>query len=107
MLILSTLVGVAFTFLSGCRADRPRPSTAGRLIDVGGHRPSLICRGDQKPTVVMGAGDRQDSRAWDRTGPAIAHFARVCVYDRAGLGMSDPSPELQTSRQIAYELHTL
>jgi len=38
--------------------------------------------------------------------PAIARFARVCSYDRAGHGWSDPGPAPRTMRQVAYELHT-
>jgi pimeloyl-ACP methyl ester carboxylesterase len=37
----------------------------------------------------------------------VAEFARVCIYDRAGLGNSDPPTHTQTSRHIAEELHSL
>jgi pimeloyl-ACP methyl ester carboxylesterase len=38
---------------------------------------------------------------------AIAPFARVCTYDRAGLEWSDPAPTARTSQQIVNELHAL
>jgi pimeloyl-ACP methyl ester carboxylesterase len=37
----------------------------------------------------------------------IARFARVCTYDRAGLGWSDAAPTPRTSRQIVSDLHAL
>jgi pimeloyl-ACP methyl ester carboxylesterase len=39
--------------------------------------------------------------------PALAPSARVCVYDRAGLGWSDPSNGPRTPTAIAADLHTL
>lgn len=39
--------------------------------------------------------------------PQIARSTRVCAYDRAGLGGSDPGPTPRTSATIVGELHTL
>jgi pimeloyl-ACP methyl ester carboxylesterase len=39
--------------------------------------------------------------------PAVAAHSRVCVYDRAGRGWSDPSDNTQDGEQIATDLHTL
>ncbi len=39
--------------------------------------------------------------------PEIARFTRVCSYDRAGYGWSDPGPMPRTSTQIAKELHAV
>jgi|SRR5215469_4577152 len=39
--------------------------------------------------------------------PQISQFTRVCGYDRAGLGWSDPSPHPRTSKVFAQELDTL
>jgi pimeloyl-ACP methyl ester carboxylesterase len=43
--------------------------------------------------------------SWARVQPAIAQFTRVCSYDRAGYGYSDPGPMPRTSSRIASELH--
>ena len=41
-------------------------------------------------------------------GPArIGATTRVCAYDRAGLGWSDPGPRPRSPQQFADELHTL
>ena len=41
--------------------------------------------------------------------PAIAEFTRVCIYDRAGIGQSEPAPagERRTPRTQVRELHEL
>jgi len=39
--------------------------------------------------------------------PAVARSTRVCVYDRAARGWSDPAEVPQDATQIATDLHTL
>jgi pimeloyl-ACP methyl ester carboxylesterase len=46
-------------------------------------------------------------KTWDRVVPEIAKFVQVVVYDRAGLGGSDPGPRPRTSQQNVTELHAL
>jgi pimeloyl-ACP methyl ester carboxylesterase len=80
---------------------------SGRLIDVGGYRLRVERRGNGNPTVVMDAGLCQVMKTWDRVVPEIAKFVQVVVYDRAGLGGSDPGPRPRTSQQNVNELHAL
>jgi pimeloyl-ACP methyl ester carboxylesterase len=79
----------------------------GQLIDVGGHRLHLNCTGSGSPTVVLqpGAGEMSSNMGW--IAPAVARTARVCVYDRAGRGWSEPADTPQDATQIATDLHTL
>ncbi|HET6530747.1 MAG TPA: alpha/beta hydrolase [Actinoplanes sp.] len=79
----------------------------GRLIDVGGHRLHLNCTGSGSPTVVLepGAGSMSSSLGWIT--PAVARDTRVCVYDRAGRGWSEPADTSPDGRQTATDLHTL
>jgi pimeloyl-ACP methyl ester carboxylesterase len=79
----------------------------GRLIDVGGHRLHLSCTGAGTPTVVLepGGGEMSSSLGW--IAPAVARNTRVCVYDRAGRGWSEPANTAQDGAQIATDLHTL
>ena len=39
--------------------------------------------------------------------PVVARKTRVCVYDRAGRGWSDPVTTRQDANEIADDLHTL
>jgi pimeloyl-ACP methyl ester carboxylesterase len=82
-------------------------SMPGQLIDVGGHRLHLDCTGSGSPTVVLQAGGGEMSSNMGWIAPAVAGDARVCVYDRAGHGWSDPADTAQDATQIVSDLHTL
>jgi pimeloyl-ACP methyl ester carboxylesterase len=79
----------------------------GQLIDVGGHRLHLACTGSGAPTVVLEAGGGEMSSNLGWITPAVARDTRVCVYDRAGRGWSEPADTPQDGMQIATDLHTL
>ncbi|MCE7985009.1 MAG: alpha/beta hydrolase [Caldilinea sp. CFX5] len=98
------------TWLAGAWAKRklaqayPPP---GRLIDVGGYHLHLDCRGQGSPTVLLEAGLGDFSVQWALVQPAVAQFTRVCTYDRAGLGWSEPGPHPRTPATMVEELYTL
>ncbi|WUJ67915.1 alpha/beta hydrolase [Kribbella soli] len=79
----------------------------GQLIDVGGHSLHLNCTGSGSPTVVLEAGGGEMSSNLGWITPAVAGTTRVCVYDRAGRGWSEPADSPQDGTQIATDLHTL
>ncbi|MFY9571188.1 MAG: alpha/beta hydrolase [Blastocatellia bacterium] len=82
----------------------------GKLVDMGGWRLHLNCTGvvgASRPTVILEAGVGDFSVEWSLVQPAVARFARVCSYDRAGSAWSDLGPRPRTMRQIVWELHTL
>jgi pimeloyl-ACP methyl ester carboxylesterase len=91
----------------GEAADAEAYPMPGRLIDVGGHRLHLSCTGSGTPTVVLepAAGEMSSNLGWIT--PAVARDTRVCVYDRAGRGWSEPADTAQDGAQIATDLHTL
>jgi len=88
-------------------ADAKAYPMPGQLIDVGGHSLHLNCTGSGSPTVVLetGGGEMSSNLGW--VVPAVAHDTRVCVYDRAGRGWSEPADTAQDATQIATDLHTL
>jgi pimeloyl-ACP methyl ester carboxylesterase len=88
-------------------ADARAYAPPGQLIDVGGHRLHLNCTGSGSPTVVLepGAGGKSSDLGW--VTPVVARDTRVCVYDRAGRGWSEPADQPQDATQIATDLHTL
>ncbi|WP_051476849.1 alpha/beta hydrolase [Arthrobacter sp. Br18] len=88
-------------------ADATAYPMPGRSIDVGGHSLHLNCTGSGTPTVVLepGAGEMSSVLGW--VAPAVAPNTRVCVYDRAGRGWSEPADTDQDGAQIATDLHTL
>ncbi|MBI5957414.1 MAG: alpha/beta hydrolase [Chloroflexi bacterium] len=102
LLILLVSAGLPF---AGAQDDPP--ITSG-LVDIGGYSLYIDCQGEGSPTVILDSGTGSTGRAWLRVQGRIARFTRVCSYDRAGLGGSDPSPLMpRTSQVIAEELHTL
>ncbi|HTU68814.1 MAG TPA: alpha/beta hydrolase [Candidatus Baltobacteraceae bacterium] len=79
-----------------------------RLIDVGaGRRMNIYCTGRGSPPVILDAGGGGSTRSWRYVQPRIATFTRVCSYDRAGAGFSDPGPLPRTTSAIVSDLHTL
>ena len=80
---------------------------AGQLIDVGGHSLHLNCTGSGSPTVVLEPGAGEMSAVFGWIAPAVSRDTRVCVYDRAGRGWSEPADTPQDASQIATDLHTL
>jgi pimeloyl-ACP methyl ester carboxylesterase len=105
MLALASIGGGYQTL--GAAADAKAYPMPGQLIDVGGHRLHLSCTGAGTPTVVLepGAGGMSSILGW--IAPAVARDTRVCVYDRAGRGWSEPASTAQDGAQIATDLHTL
>ena len=79
----------------------------GQLVDVGGYKLHINCMGEGRPTVILAAGLGDFSVTWDMVQPEIAKTTRVCAYDRAGYGWSDPSPYELTINGMADELHTM
>jgi pimeloyl-ACP methyl ester carboxylesterase len=105
MLALASIGGGYQTL--GAAADAEAYPMPGQLIDVGGHRLHLRCTGSGAPTVVLepAAGEMSSNFGWIT--PAVARDTRVCVYDRAGRGWSEPADSAQDGAQIATDLHTL
>lgn len=86
------------------------PSSFDSLVEVGGGRRLHInCSGLAAggPTIVLESGAGNAASAWDRVQPEVAKFARVCSYDRAGLGRSDPVPAARTIVALTEDLHSL
>jgi pimeloyl-ACP methyl ester carboxylesterase len=90
--------------------DRRALPAPGQRVDVGGFSLHLHCMGentDGRPTVILESGLGGTSSSWGWIQPEIAKTTRVCAYDRAGMGWSDPGPASRDAQTIATELHTL
>src|SRR4029077_17265859 len=81
-------------------------SLPGQLIDVGDHRLYLSCTGSGQPTVMLEPCLGETPAAWGWIAPSVPLHTRVCIYDRAGRGRSEPSPDPPDGDQIATHLHT-
>jgi len=74
---------------------------------VGSYRLHLYCAGEGSPTVILEAGAASSSLMWYFVQKDVAGFTRVCSYDRAGFGWSDPASGPLSPEQVAVDLHTL
>lgn len=80
------------------------------LFDVGdGRMMYLRCSGSGGPTVILESGANDDHTVWESTVPGVRLEIRVCAYDRAGIGQSDPPPEPwpRTFQNSVADLHAL
>lgn len=83
-------------------------AAAAERVDLGGGRHlNLRCSGSGAPTVILEIGQGMTSMSWRKVQPLLAAHTRVCSYDRAGLGFSDPGPLPRTAQAAADDLHTL
>ena len=83
------------------------PKIPGRYADLGTHRLYYHCLGSVSPTVVIDNGIASAASEWYDVQKELARTNRVCVYDRAGYGWSEPGPAPRDTRQIADELRRL
>ena len=93
--------------------DRRRFPPTGRLVQVGPTQLHAWFTGTNRagPTVVFESGLSATLDCWRHVAPTVAEFAPVVVYERAGVGWSEASPQphdaIQTSAQLQQLLREL
>jgi pimeloyl-ACP methyl ester carboxylesterase len=113
--VLATVqAGAAQQFDASAPSAEPVPGFAS--VDIGGRSLRYKCFGEGTPTVLIEPGggvSLETVFSWDRPigwaviVPQVSKVTHVCVYDRAGLGRSDPAPVPRTSLDVAKDLHAL
>ena len=107
--LLAALLVAGFVYekLAEVRFARRSPPP-GRLVDIGGRRLHLFCKGDAAgPTVVFEQGAASPAVVWQPIQDQVSGFARACLYDRAGYQWSDPGPASRSLTDRAADLHAL
>ncbi len=97
--------GVVYQLIES-RRDRRRFPQSGRLVKVGRHALHIHESGSGAPSVVLEAGIGSSSLSWATVQPEIAGFARVCSYDRAGLGWSEMAKGPRSLERLVEELRS-
>jgi pimeloyl-ACP methyl ester carboxylesterase len=78
----------------------------GRLVDIGGRRMQIECRGTGSPTVVFETGlDYFGSLNWVKVYGPVAELTHACAYSRAGIAWSDDKAGLHDGLGVAHDLH--
>jgi pimeloyl-ACP methyl ester carboxylesterase len=119
-------------------AQSAKPAASGDfsgLVDIGGRKIYMECRGQGSPTVILESGAGAWADIWSRDYkqpagqrtmviPGVAQFTHVCAYDRPGTigdvnpdldphgppfypSRSDPVPQPRTSKDMVADLHAL
>ena len=104
LIIVIILLQVESRNAAQAREEVPPP---GQFIDVGGRKLHLYCQGEGSPTIVLESGLGGWSIGWREIQAQLAQSVRVCAYDRAGYGWSDPDSEPRTAARMGEDLHTL
>jgi pimeloyl-ACP methyl ester carboxylesterase len=105
-LVVLAVIGAIYQAIATERDERAYPPP-GHLVNVGGYSLHINCVGEGSPTVILESALGAMSAHWVRVQQVVAETTRVCAYDRAGMGWSEPGPEPRDARQISSELHTL
>ena len=106
LIVVTAITGATYQWLA-TRKELAATPPPGHLVDIGGYRLHLWCTGDGAPAVILDTGLGGSTPDWGFVQPVVARFTRVCSYDRAGMGYSDPGPSPRTARRIANELAEL
>lgn len=108
VMIKSATLGLVLAFAFSGVARSISSQTVDGKFDVGGRQIRLACHGNGYPTVVVDAGlgtSPVEDRPWQGIATKVSAVTRVCLYDRAGRGGSDPSPKtVVTSADAAADM---
>jgi len=106
VLVAATALGAVYQRAMTAR-DAERFPMPGRLVDIGGRGLHLYCTGSGPVTVVLENGLGANYTSWLVVQPRVAELTRVCSYDRAGMGWSDPAPNPTDAEHVSNDLAAL
>jgi penicillin amidase len=72
-----------------------------------GRQMNMLCQGSGRPVVILEAGAGGSTLEWRSVQRKIAQTTRVCAYDRAGMGFSDPGPLPRTADAVVSDFVAL
>ena len=105
LIAIAVIFGSGYEFVARQRAHTNYPPP-GQMVDIGGRKMHLDCRGTGSPTVILESGlDTNGSLSWDKVQDEIAQLTRTCSYDRAGVMWSEPKAEPQDADGVVADLH--
>jgi pimeloyl-ACP methyl ester carboxylesterase len=78
-----------------------------RVIELNGRTLTLFDSGQGLPAVVLETGLGAEAVEWKAVADAVAPFARVVFYDRAGRGSSPPAEGPRSALDMVHDLDAL
>lgn len=96
-----------FTFTTAKAVDMNYLPPGDIYLMFGSFRIYIQCEGEGDIPVIIEPGIGDTLANWLAVQDKLSEHTKVCVYDRAGNGLSDPGPGPRTAAQISYELHHL
>jgi pimeloyl-ACP methyl ester carboxylesterase len=108
VVVLGLLIGFIYQTVA-TRLDDNRFPAPGQLVDMGGYRLHINYQGPvgKGPTVVIDAGMGEGTLSWLLVTPELVSDIRVCTFDRAGMGWSEPGSRSPSVADRNEELHQL
>lgn len=106
LVIVLACLGATYQLVGNWRDARRFPQR-GRTVHAGTLKMNIDCAGSGTPTVILEQGGGMPGLGWMKVQPQVAQFSRVCSYDRAGYGWSEPGPMPRTVPRMANELKAL
>ncbi len=106
ILIVLALFGATYQTIA-TETDKATYPQRGQFYSINGHQMNIYCTGEGNPTVVLEAGGVANSLWWYRVQGQLEKHTRVCAYDRAGQGWSEPAAGSRDALTLVRELHSL
>jgi pimeloyl-ACP methyl ester carboxylesterase len=114
LLLASTVATLPTSQVAAQQATPDASAAEGEFtgtIDIGGRALFLACAGEGAPTVIIDHGQWGSSVDMVPLQRELSRDTRVCLYDRAGMGQSDPPPTPdgtpRTAADVVADLHNL
>ncbi|WP_332855664.1 alpha/beta fold hydrolase [Duganella sp. S19_KUP01_CR8] len=111
--MIKTALSAAIFLMAAAGAHATPPTGQDALagaqikVDVGGRKLNMYCTGKGSPTVLFEADGGRAGWDWSAVLPEVAKRTRACVYDRAGMGASDPIMRASTVANASKDLNFL
>lgn len=107
-IVVVTLLIFGFAYQRiGTAIDDGNVEPRGQLYTVNNRQMHIHCEGEGSPVVILEAGGAAESLWWYWVQRRLAEHTRVCAYDRAGHGWSEPASGSRDPQAIATDLQLL